>query len=90
MRVGMKEFCGECGANFPPRIGEGTCEYCDPKVAERNNRACEVNFAPRGVACFVDNKDDCSGRCFSWQNLSINSRMYACTKHFNAVWAGEN
>ena len=26
----VPEFCRYCGANIPPREGEGTCHKCDP------------------------------------------------------------
>jgi hypothetical protein len=30
------EFCRYCGANIPPRLGEGTCERCDPEGVKKN------------------------------------------------------
>lgn len=26
------DFCRDCGANIPPKLGEGTCLKCDPVV----------------------------------------------------------
>jgi hypothetical protein len=28
------EFCAACGAGIPPKPGEGTCQHCNPGVAD--------------------------------------------------------
>jgi hypothetical protein len=31
----VSDFCRFCGASVPPRIGEGTCERCDPEGVKK-------------------------------------------------------
>lgn len=31
-----QDFCTSCGADIPPRSGEGTCPVCDPDGAKHN------------------------------------------------------
>jgi hypothetical protein len=31
-------FCQACGADIPPRLGEGTCAVCDPRGVELNQQ----------------------------------------------------
>ena len=38
------DFCRFCGANIPPKLGEGSCDICDPDGVRANierNRALE-------------------------------------------------
>ena len=31
----LNNWCRKCGANIPPKEGEGTCEHCAPKKQSR-------------------------------------------------------
>lgn len=38
LRLEEADFCRYCGAGIPPRLGEGTCEKCDPEGVKNNDK----------------------------------------------------
>lgn len=53
----MSHFCRHCGANRPPRAGEGTCPKCDPEGCKENARRNAVPYLEEHVIKKVWNKN---------------------------------